>query len=244
MRAEIRDLVVVRGAVRAVDRVSLTLESGSWTGLVGANGGGKTSLLRAIAGRIEIESGTIVVDGEDRTADRGCRARAFGFAPDPSALPSTLTGRELFAILASKAVDPIEADSLGDLRSALDFDSYFDRRIGTLSAGMRQRLAIFCAFLDRPPAVILDEPFNWLDPICAFDTREALKGLVAREGFALVTALHDMATLIGSCDRGLLLAEGRVGLRLDAADMRAGAGDHAAFEARIVAALRSPGPPG
>jgi len=241
VRVEIRDLLVLREGFPAVDRVSLLLEEGLWTGVVGANGSGKTSLLRAIAGRIEAEAGSIAVDGEERFADRAWRAQAFGFAPDAASLPQTLSGRELFSVLASDAPGVADADPLSPLRRALGFDAFIDRRIGTLSAGMRQRLAIFCAFLQRPRLVVLDEPFNWLDPICAFDTREALKALVAGEKLTLVTALHEMATLTGHCDRGLLLSQGKVGLELGSDELRAGARNYPAFEARIIAMLRSGG---
>jgi ABC-type multidrug transport system ATPase subunit len=223
--------------------VDLAIEPGRWTGLIGANGSGKTSLLRALAGRIETQGGRIIVDGEDRSPDRAWRARNIGFAPDASALPATLSGRELFAILADEIPGETDADPLRPLRRALDFDPFLDRGIGALSAGMRQRLAIFCAFLDRPRAAILDEPFNWLDPICAFDTKEALKVVVAGEGLTLITALHETATLVGNCEAGLLLADGRLGLRLGPAEIAAGRRDYPAFEASIIASLRGAGVP-
>ena len=75
MRVEIRDLVVYRDAFRAVDRVSLAVEAGRWLGVVGANGSGKTSLLRALAGRLEARSGSIVADRAERIRDREWRAR-------------------------------------------------------------------------------------------------------------------------------------------------------------------------
>ncbi|HKR25505.1 MAG TPA: ABC transporter ATP-binding protein [Allosphingosinicella sp.] len=238
MRIETEALTVYRGATRAVDQVSLAIEAGRWTGLIGANGSGKTSLLRALAGRIDPAGGRILADGEDRAADRAWRARNIGFAPEASALPASLSGRELFAILAAEIPGEADADPLRPLRRALDFDPFLDRRIGALSAGMRQRLAIFAAFLARPRAAILDEPFNWLDPICAFDTKEALKVLVIGEQLTLVSALHETATLISYCDSGLLLADGRLGLSLGAADIAAGARDYPAFEASIIASLR------
>jgi ABC-type multidrug transport system ATPase subunit len=238
MRIEICDLVVLRGGHRAVDRVSFAIEGGGWTGLVGANGSGKTSLLRAVAGRLDCAEGKILLDGADRTADRGWRAGAIGFAPDALALPESLSGRELFAILGGEATGLEPADPLAPLRRALAFESFFDQRIFTLSAGMRQRLAIFTAFLARPRAVLLDEPFNWLDPICAFDTKQALGGLVAVEGLTLVTALHDMTSLVQHCDAGLLLSEGRIPRRLGPGEMAAGRRDYAAFEAEMIAGLR------
>jgi ABC-type multidrug transport system ATPase subunit len=238
MRIEICDLVVLRGGHRAVDGVSFAVDEGGWTGLVGANGSGKTSLLRAIAGRLDSAGGRILLDGADRTADRAGRAEAIGFAPDATALPESLTGRELFAIMGGEGTGLDPADPLAPLRRALAFDGFFDQRIFTLSAGMRQRLAIFCAFLARPRAVLLDEPFNWLDPICAFDTKQALGALVAARGLALVTALHDMSSLVQHCGAGLLLSDGRIRRRLGAEEMAAGRRDYAAFEAELIAGLR------
>jgi ABC-type multidrug transport system ATPase subunit len=237
MRIEVRDLFVLRGGFPAVEAVSFVIDGAGWMGLVGANGSGKTSLLRALAGRIEAQGGEMLIDGIDRTGDRGWRARAIGFAPDAAALPSSLSGRELFAILGGGETGLDPADPFATLRRALAFDHFLDRRIGTLSAGMRQRLAIFCAFLARPDAVILDEPFNWLDPICAFDTKAALAAL-AEAGLTLITALHEMNTLVHHCCAGLLLSDGRVSRRLDADALAAGARDYAAFEAEMIAGLR------
>jgi ABC-2 type transport system ATP-binding protein len=241
MRIEARELSVLRGDHMAVERVSFTVEGAGWTGLVGANGSGKTSLLRALAGRLEISGGAILVDGIDRTSDRAWRAEAIGFAPDAAALPESLSGRELLAVLGGEDAGRDPDDPLDTLRRALAFDPLIDQRIGTLSQGMRQRLAIFSAFLARPRAVLLDEPFNWLDPISAFDTRAALGELVA-QGLTLVTALHDMANLVRQCGAGLLLSDGRIGQLLGAAEIEAGRRDFAGFEARMIAALRGDGP--
>lgn len=243
MRIEARELHVVRGDHVAVDNVSFAVEGAGWTGLVGANGSGKTSLLRALAGRLETADGAILIDGVDRTKDRAWRAKTIGFAADASALPESLSGRELFAVMGGDEACRDSADPLGGLRRALAFDPFIDQRIGTLSQGMRQRLAIFSAFLARPSAVLLDEPFSWLDPISAFDTKAALMGLVA-QGLTLITALHDMASLVRQCGSGLLLSEGRISHRLDEAEIEAGRRDFAGFEVRMIAALRGGRPRG
>jgi ABC-type multidrug transport system ATPase subunit len=242
MRIELRELVVMRGATRAVDGVSLDIEPARWTGIVGANGSGKTSLLRALAGRLDIQCGTILADEADRTRDRAWRAANIGFAPDIAALPQSLSGAEMFAIVAPDWDAASRGGRMEELRAALDFDRLAAQRIGTLSSGMKQRLAIFLAFLNRPAAVVLDEPFTWLDPVCAYDTKQALAGLVAEEGLTLVTALHEMATLTGSCHSGILMTDGRVGRALDAADLEAGRRDYAAFEAEMIRSLREGGP--
>jgi ABC-type multidrug transport system ATPase subunit len=237
MRIELQDLRLLRGATPAVDGVSFALEPGRWTGVIGANGSGKTSLLRGVAGRLEVQGGRIFADGEDRAGDRAWRAAHVGFAPDIAALPPSLAGTELFSIVAPGWDRTALPTGVAQLREALDFDLFASRRIATLSAGMKQRLAIFLAFLNAPRAVILDEPFNWLDPVCAYDTKTALRAL-AEEGLTLATALHETATLVGFCHSGLLLREGRVGQRLDEAALEAGRRDYPAFEAEMIRRLR------
>lgn len=241
MRLELRDLQVLRGATRAVDGIGLVLEPGRWTGIVGANGSGKTSLLRAAAGRLEAQGGSIVADGEERIGDRAWLAAHIGFAPDIAALPPSLAGAELFSIVAPDWERTVRASGLARLREALDFDRFAAQRIATLSAGMKQRLAIFLAFLNAPRAAILDEPFNWLDPVCAFDTKSALGDLVG-EGLTLAAALHETATLVGFCHSGLLLRDGRVGQWLDEAALAKGRRDYPAFEAEMIRRLREPNP--
>lgn len=239
MRIEVQHLLVIRGRTRSVDGISMTIPGAGWLGVIGANGSGKTSLLRAIAGRLELDAGCILADGVDRTRDRAWRARSIGFAPDIASLPESISGGELFAILTRDGGAGARTGRLDRLREALDFDHFADRRIGSLSAGMRQRIAIFCAFLNGNDVIFLDEPFNWLDPVCAFDTKEALGALVREERIVLATALHDMSTLTHYCDSGVLLADGKVSRLLAGDDLARGAKDHAAFEADIVRNLRS-----
>lgn len=242
MLLEVRDLLVYRGGAAAVNGVSFAARPGRWIGIVGANGSGKTSLLRGVAGRLAVQGGMILIDGIDRTSDRAWRARRLGFAPEIGALPGLLTGSELFSVMAPDWREAVRPGGLTDLRESLAFDAFLGARIGELSAGMRQRLAIFAAFLRAPAAAVLDEPFNWLDPVCAYDTRAALRRLVDK-GLTLCTALHETAALVGFCDEGLLLSEGRVGQRLEESDLDRGRRDYGAFEARMIAVLRGLGGP-
>ena len=228
---------VARGGVPVVHGVDWDIAAGRWTGIIGANGSGKTTLLRAVAGRLPVLGGTVHIDGADLTDDRAARARAVGFAPDAASLPDALTGRALFAVLADGG-GAFGDDRLAPLRTALDLDGVAGLRLGECSSGQRQRVAIYCAFVIRPGIVILDEPFNWLDPLAAYDARQALRALVDG-GLTLVTALHDMTTLAGSCDAGLLLRDGRVAMTLDGGALRGGAADPLGFERTIVERLRA-----
>lgn len=231
-------LCVDRDGQPVVADFSYAHDGPGWIGLVGANGSGKTTLLRALAGRLPVRSGRILLGGVDLAGDRAARAAMIGFAVEGAMLPGDLTPRELFAIAAEDR-EAIDAPALAGLRAALDVDRFIDRSCATLSAGMRQRVALLAAFLDLPSIVILDEPFNWLDPLTAFDTKQALRALVANQGVTLITALHDAGTLTGSCDRGILMSAGRIALTLEAPDLRAGLSDPTAFEARMVAWLRA-----
>jgi ABC-type multidrug transport system ATPase subunit len=233
----LENVAVDRGRLPVVRDFSYANVEGGWIGLIGANGSGKTTLLRALAGRLPIRAGRILLGGRDVSGDRGARAQLIGFAVEGGFLPGNLSVRELFSICA---VAPAAADAaqLRPLRRALGLDAFLDRKCSSLSAGMAQRVSLFAAFLDLPGIVILDEPFNWLDPVTAYDVKLALVRLTREQGITLITALHDVATLTAYCTRGLLLSGGRIALALEAGELAAGRSDPAGFESMVVARLR------
>lgn len=228
-------MTITRGGRLIVADASIAVEAGSWFGVIGANGSGKTTLLRAIAGRLPIASGSCTIFGEECGHDRSARAKGVGFAPPIERFPALLKVRELLEL----AGDPVEVqcERNADLWLALGIAQLLDVPASECSSGMKQRAALALAFAVRTRIVILDEPFNWLDPVAAFDTRAVLGSMVA-DGMALVTALHDLTTLCGFCDSGIVLARGKVSLHLDRARLRAGLNDAAGFESDLVGALR------
>jgi ABC-type multidrug transport system ATPase subunit len=231
----VTNLTVNRGGQPIVHDISAAIMPASWFGVIGANGSGKTTLLRAIAGRLPIARGSCAIFGEECAQDRAARAQAIGFAPPIEHFPASLRLRQLLEL----AGDPIDVQHgrNRDLWDALGLHELLDIPADECSSGMRQRAAIALAFATPCQIVILDEPFNWLDPVAAFDVRTVLAQMVS-EGLALVSALHDLTTLCGFCDSGIVLAKGRVSLTLDTAMLRAGRQDAARFESDLVAALR------
>jgi len=227
---------VERSGQRVVHGVDLTISHGSWFGVIGANGSGKTSLLRALAGRLPFAAGSCRVEGEELAGDRAGRARRFGFAPPADTLPDALRGRDVLELVGG-SIDAARL-RLGTLHEALGLAPLLDRWVGDCSAGMRQRIAIAAAFAGGHPLVILDEPFNWLDPVATFDLRENLRKTVDA-GLTLVTALHDLGTLASACDAGLMLADGKVALALDEDALRIAARDPQTFERQTIDRLRS-----
>lgn len=233
----LHDVVVVRSGSPVVRQMTCELRAGQWLGVIGANGSGKTTLLRAIAGRLPVAAGRVMIGGVDRTGDRAWRARHIGFAPDADRLPGALSGHELFDIVSDGRSQASSAKALRPLRDALGIDAIAHHRIETCSAGMRQRIAIFCAFVGGQRTVILDEPFNWLDPLAAYDLRTALR-LLVDDGLTVATALHDLLTLTSSCDRGMLMRDGGLAMAIDEDDLERAARDPITFEATTIAHLR------
>lgn len=227
---------VRRGGDLVVRDVALTVPRSCWIGLIGANGSGKTSLLRAIGGRLPIVVGSCRINGGEFAADRAARAGLIGFSPPADRLPDTLRCGEMLELISGSVTEA--RMRLGPLCAALQLDSLLDRWIGDCSAGMRQRIAIATAFAGGHSLVILDEPFNWLDPVAAFDVRQALRSMVDN-GMTLLTALHDLGTLATACDEGVMLVDGRVALTMGTAMLREAAVDPQNFERRTIDLLRS-----
>ena len=154
----IQDVAVSRCGLPVVAEVTCDIQAGQWLGVIGANGSGKTTLRRAIAGRLPVAAGKLQIGGVDRADDRAWRARHIGFASDGDMIPDALTGDERFDILTDGRSQISASQALGPLRDALGIDYIAHRRIGTSCAGIRQRIAIFCAFVSGQGTVILDEP--------------------------------------------------------------------------------------
>jgi ABC-2 type transport system ATP-binding protein len=228
-----RKLSASRQNERVVHEVNLEIERGRWFGLIGANGCGKTTLLRAMAGRLEIDEGACYVNGTDCTASRKARATIIDFSPTVDSLPGLLSPRQIFEL-----VSPEWQANAGDVYDALAIKAFIDLPVSCFSAGMRQRVAIACAFAAGRNIVVLDEPFNWLDPVAAFDLRTALRAKT-NEGLTLITALHDMTTVATCCDNGVLMNSGRIAAAIGAEQLTAGQADISAFEQQMIEVLRA-----
>jgi ABC-type multidrug transport system ATPase subunit len=211
----------------------IDLEAGpGWFGVLGVNGSGKTTLLSALCARRKVGAGTIVWQGRDLTHDDAERARRFGFAPPLDTLPPTLTAGELIALAAD--LRGCEAGRPVAIHRALGLDALRDKTVGSLSSGMKQRVSLFCAFLGEPDVLLLDEPFNWLDPVAAYDLKREIRAW-ADHGRCVVTALHDVGTFVTRCDAGLLIHQGRGIRAFDRHQLKQGHLDPARLEDEIHA---------
>lgn len=235
MTIALENIRVRRGVNLAISGVDLLIPPGVWFGVIGANGSGKTSLLRAIAGRLPFAGGACRFGPDEVSTDRAARAARCGFAPPIDRLPEALRGRDVLSLAAGTTEEAL--NRLGPLQEALGLSPLLSARIGECSAGMRQRLALATAFAAGSSILVLDEPFNWLDPVVAFDLKEVLR-TIPTSGRTLITALQDPMTLATCCGAGVVLTGGKAALLLDVNAMRDAASAPEAFERRLIAQLR------
>ena len=197
------------GARTAIAGVSFQVERNEVVGFLGPNGAGKTTTLRVLAGVFPPTTGRALIDGHDVAAAPLAARAKLGYAPERPALYSEMTVRAQLAFGAGlRAVaDPV--GSINEALAAADLDEIADRRIGTLSKGMRQRVGLALALVGNPPALLLDEPLAGLDPAQSREMRDRIRAL-ADAGRAVLVSSHALAEVELIADRVVILHRGRV----------------------------------
>jgi len=189
---------------RAVDDVSFEVRPGEAVALWGANGAGKTTIVRCVLGLVG-HDGTVAVAGHDTRRDRKAALRRLGYVAQEPAFHDDLTVDETLAFLGSlRGVEEGRADELLELTG---LRAHREKNVGELSGGLRQRLALAVALLGRPDVLLLDEPTANLD---AASRRDMIALLVELKeaGTALLLAAHHVHEITAVADRVLLLDHG------------------------------------
>jgi ABC-2 type transport system ATP-binding protein len=225
----VEELVVAYGEHRAVDRLSFSIHPGEIYGLLGSNGAGKSSTIKAIVGLVRPTGGRIRAFGIDPVLD-GLRAKErMGYVPETSLLYEALTPREFLEFVASvRRLDQASASARAkSYATAFRLEGEFEEPIASLSNGTRQKVLIIAALLHQPPLLVLDEPLNSLDPRSVRIMKDVLARYVVASGRGVLFSTHTMEVAqqlchrVGILDRGVLRAEGT----LDALRTRASSGD-------------------
>ncbi len=208
---EIRGLTRSYGPRLVVDRLDLRVHSGEIYGFLGPNGAGKTTTIKMMVGLLEPDAGTVAMAGRDVWADPLSAKAAFGYVPDRSHLYEYLTGREFLEFVAQmRRLPRAEAEArIGELLPLLQLEEAADALCGAYSFGMKRKLALAAALLHRPRVLVLDEPFNGLDPRSARRLKDLLVEL-ANGGCGLFMSTHDLATAEAVCNRLGVLHRGRL----------------------------------
>src|SRR6188472_4034629 len=148
--------------VHALTEFSCSLDEGETVALVGHNGAGKTTLIKLMLGLIRPSAGAVRVLGEDPAAGEFAARRRLGYLPENVSFNAALTGHETLAFYARLKREPAKAVAV--LLERVGLTHAANRRVGTYSKGMRQRLGLAQALLGRPRVLLLDEPTTGLDP--------------------------------------------------------------------------------
>lgn len=214
------------GARVALDGVSFDVAKGSVFGLLGPNGSGKSTLFRLISTLVPLQSGSVVVFGNDLASEQAAVRRCIGVVFQSPSLDRKLTVSEnlhcqaaLYGISGSDRKSRINA-----LASMMGIESRLHERCENLSGGLKRRVELAKGLLHRPALLILDEPSTGLDPAARQDFWGALSALKSAWGTTVLLTTHLMEEA-EICDRLAILDEGRV-VALDTPDaLRREAGD-------------------
>ncbi|MFF2387294.1 ABC transporter ATP-binding protein [Agromyces sp. NPDC058104] len=207
----ITGLVKRFGENTAVDGISLDVRAGSFFGIVGPNGAGKTTTLSMITGLLRPDAGTVRIHDIDAWVDPHAAKRATGVLPDRLRLFDRLTGAQLLyysGILRGLDNRTVRERS-ADLIAAFGLDDAVDRLVADYSAGMTKKIALACAMIHSPRLLVLDEPFESVDPVSAANLTEILERYVAGGG-TVVLSSHGMDLIERVCDSAAIIVSGRV----------------------------------
>jgi ABC-2 type transport system ATP-binding protein len=206
----IEGLTKIYGAVRALDGLDLTVTAGSVFGFLGPNGAGKTTTIRILTGLAHATTGRASVSGAEVTAHRHAAARRIGHLAEEPAFYSWMTAAEFvdhvartFGLARSE-----RAARVTELLELAGLAGVSGRRIGGFSRGMRQRLGLAQALVNRPEVLFLDEPTSALDPAGRKEVLELIERLRGR--CTVFMSTHILADVERVCDTIGIVAKGKL----------------------------------
>lgn len=203
---EIEDLTRDYGQEKGIFHLSLTVRQGEAFGFLGPNGAGKTTAIRHLMGFIRPLAGRCRINGLDCMAQAAAIQQSVGYIPGEIAFPEDMTGIGFVRFLAAYR-------SLPDMSRAQDLMARFELdpsgRLKKMSKGMKQKIAIVCAFMHDPQVLILDEPTSGLDPLMQNRFIELILEEKAR-GKTILLSSHMFEEVERTCDRVGILRRGRL----------------------------------
>lgn len=196
---------------KAVDNISLNINSGDIFGFIGHNGAGKTTTIKSVVGILDFNEGEIIINGlsiKDNPIE--CK-KMMAYIPDNPDLYEALTGIQYLSFIADiYGVSKSQREELIKKYSdKLELTRYLGDLIGSYSHGMKQKLAVISALIHKPKLLVLDEPFVGLDPKAAHTLKEIMKEICS-EGSAIFFSTHVLEVAEKLCNRVAIIKDGKI----------------------------------
>ena len=206
---EVRHLTKRYGANLAVDHVSFTIEEGSIVGFLGPNGAGKSTTMNIITGYLSATEGSVTVSGKNTLDDPNEVKRMIGYLPEQPPLYLDMTVKEYlnFVYELKKANQPRQ-QHIKEICELVKIDNVYDRLVGNLSKGYKQRVGIAQALIGNPPVLILDEPTVGLDPKQIIEIRTLIKNL--GRNHTVILSSHILPEVQAVCERIIVINNGKL----------------------------------
>ncbi len=206
---EVKNLTKRYGNNLALNNVSFTVEEGTIVGFLGPNGAGKSTTMNIITGYLGTSEGSVSVMGKNTLEEPNAVKKLIGYLPELPPLYMDMTVREYLNFMydLKKAKQPKE-DHLKEICAVTKITEVYDRLIGNLSKGYKQRVGIAQALIGNPPVLILDEPTVGLDPKQIIEIRNLIKKL--GEGHTVILSSHILSEVQAVCERVLIINKGEL----------------------------------
>lgn len=216
---EVRDIHRNYGKKEVLKGVTFQIDSSEIVGLIGKNGAGKSTLFKVITGILKQKSGTVKILDQEVSSKNRKIFQQVGCLIEQVSLYPHLTGYEHIQIVA-KLTDTKIDEHVETLISTLKMNSYIHNKTKMYSQGMKQRLGILLAVLNKPKLLLLDEPLNGLDPEGVYEIRTFLLNICHQEGMSLLISSHILSEMQIFCDRFLFLKDGVISKDLTKSDLK------------------------
>ena len=208
---EIKNLTHSYGKFVALDDVSFEINNGDFIGLIGPNGAGKTTLMNTMVGILAADKGEVLVDGEEVAGFNADVRRKIGYMPSELNTYEMFSPEELLNFLAAmySIEKTVAKRRISELFEGLDMNDWKRKSIKKLSTGMKKKTAFAAAILHSPELLVLDEPFESVDPISQHKMKEILKNYLS-DGGAVIMSSHVLDTVQSICNRFILMNKGKI----------------------------------
>lgn len=202
---ELSGITKTFGSVVAVDELSLSVPKGSIYGFIGPNGSGKTTTIRMIMKIMYPDRGSLLINGRQHDSKR---LQNVGYLPEDRGLYKKMKIGELLLFHGELNNGKDLKRKVDTWLARLDLSEYKDKKVETLSKGMKQKLQFIATILHQPELIILDEPFSGLDPINADIMKDVILDL-QKKGATIIFSTHDMAMAENMCDYIFMIHKGK-----------------------------------